>query len=190
MNKFGKKAILVAMAFFFCLPFSLIHASGNTGQDIYITIHKTYAEQYAYSVDILFRNTAYTYKILSIAENTETGERYINSGVWLEETGAETDGFLVSVLNRSDIPVRVDTVFDAGDFSDCGADIAYRAEGESILPAVLITDDGATPFGCSTLAKFGLYPEITGYSGEKHISATVCIRADSGKRSNGKPFNP
>lgn len=35
-----------------------------------------------YEADVVFRNTTYTYNLVSVAENVETGERYINSGFW------------------------------------------------------------------------------------------------------------
>ena len=42
-----------------------------------------------YEADVVFRNTTYTYNLVSVAENVETGERYINSGFWREASGVE-----------------------------------------------------------------------------------------------------
>lgn len=175
----------------FVLSFSLTIFAGEYGQDVLITVKETYTEKYSYSVDILFRNTTYTYKMLSLAENTETGEHYVNSGIWLEETGAQTEGFRISVLNRSDVPIHTDTEFDVEDISQCGSVVTYRSEGENTLPAVLIQDDGGNKaFEYSEVAVFGLYPELDRYEGKKNVYATVYITAASGMRSNGEPFDP
>lgn len=189
MKKLSLMLMTIILAIF-VLSFPLTLSAKESGQDVYITIKETYTEIYSYSVDILFKNTAYNYKMLSIAENTETGERYVNSGVWLEQTGAETEGFLVSVLNRSDVPIRADTEFNVKEIVDCGAAVTYRSEGDTTLPAVLIRDGFTEAYECSKLAVFGLYPELDRYEGEKHVYATVYITAASGRRSNGEMFDP
>ena len=151
---------------------------------------ETYTHRYSYSVDILFKNTTYEYKMLSLAENTETGERYVNSGIWLEQTGAESEGFRVSVLNRSDTPIHANIMFDTEAFAQCGSDVTYRSEGDATLPAVLILDGTTKAYEYSELAVFGLYPELEKMEGQKYISATVYIMASGGVRSNGEPFDP
>ena len=179
--------VLIAV---FALSFPLTLSAEESGQDIWITVKETYTHRYSYSVDILFKNTTYEYKMLSLAENTETGERYVNSGVWLEQTGAESEGFRVSVLNRSDTPIHANIMFDTEAFAQCGSDVTYRSEGDATLPAVLILDGTTKAYEYSELAVFGLYPELEKMEGQKYISATVYIMASGGVRSNGEPFDP
>lgn len=180
-------AVLISV-FVLSLPLTL--TAEESGQDIFITVRETYTERYSYSVDILFKNVTYEYKMLSLAENTETGERYVNSGIWLEQTGAESDSFRVSVLNRADTPIDTDILFDAADFSECGSKITYRSMGDGTLPAVLTLNGTIRVYEHSVLAVFGLYPELEKAEGQKHIYATVYIKASSGMRSNGELFDP
>ena len=112
----------------------------------------------------------------------------MNSGRWTEHGGAPSPSFDVVVINRSDTPIYSETVFFAADFDKCGAGITAGADGEKILPAVLLEAGKTTVYERKTRAVFGVYPELSSYKGEKHISATVKIDRADGVTTEGYPF--
>ena len=159
-------------------------AEGDTA-DVIISVGRS--NEYRYAIDILFRNISFIYSLESIAVNSRTGERYINSGRWLEQGGAPSPSFDVVVVNRSDTPISADTEFSAEDFAGCGADITVKRDRDGVLPAVA-ADSVMTAFELKTSAVFGLYPELSSYAGEKSIAATVTVDRADGTTTDGYPF--
>lgn len=130
-----------------------------------------------YEADITFRSTTFYYDLISIAENVESGERYINSGVWREAGGEKTDSFSVTVKNRSNHSLTTETVLDTGDFVRCGAGVTLRGADSLTLPAVEKTTDGRTVvYEGVTEAVFGAFPRLDAYRGVKRITATVVFK--------------
>lgn len=130
-----------------------------------------------YEADVTFRNTTFYYDLISVAENVESGERYINSGVWREAGGELTDSFSVTVKNRSNHSLTVETLLDTEDFVRCGAGVTLRGTGNLSLPAVEKSDNGKTVvYDGVTEALFGPFPRLDSYKGIKRVTATVVFR--------------
>ncbi len=167
------------------LSFPVLAASENK-TDVIISVRRE--NGYSYAIDILFKNISFVYKLESVAVNSETGERYVNSGKWLEQGGAPASSFDVEVVNRSDTPIRAETEFFTADFHRCGVEITVKTDGEEILPAVLLKSERKTVYELKTSAVFGIYPELSSYKGQKSISATVKIDRADGITTDGYPF--
>ena len=178
----------LAFALFFSLQAGLmtVSAAQDDKVDVYISVGREVG--YKYATDIIFKNISFVYQLESIAVNSKTGEQYVNSGRWTEHGGAPSPSFDVVVINRSDTPIYSETVFFAADFDKCGAGITAGADGEKILPAVLLEAGKTTVYERKTRAVFGVYPELSSYKGEKHISATVKIDRADGVTTEGYPF--
>lgn len=129
-----------------------------------------------YEADVLFSNTAYYFNLVSVAENVETGERYINSGYWCEASGVPADSFTVSVQNRSNHDLTVEAAPDVSDFDTCGAGITLRGSGEITVPKVEKSDGKTIAFESVTEAVFGRFPQLDSYKGVKRITATVYLK--------------
>ena len=170
------------------LTLAFVPVSAADGDTTDVIINITRENEYQYAVDILFKNISFIYQLESIAVNSKTGERYVNSGKWLEQGGAPAPSFDVVVVNRSDTPICSETSFLAADFHQCGAGITVKTDGESILPAVLLEDEKKIVYEQKTSAVFGLYPDLSSYKGAKNISATVKIDRAAGTTTEGYPF--
>ena len=166
--------------------FTVLSAVTGDKTDVLISVGKD--KEYRYAIDILFKNISFVYHLESIAVNSKTGERYVNSGKWLEQGGAPSPSFDVLVVNRSDTPIRSETVFFAADFYLCGADMAMKYDSDNVLPAVLLEAEKKIVYELRTSAVFGIYPELSSYEGEKNISATVKIDRADGMATDGYPF--
>lgn len=164
---------LLLPTLFLLSPTPAAHADGAS--DVIISIVRNENTR-RYEADILYRNTTFYYDLISIAENVESGERYINSGVWREADGTKADSFPVTVKNRSNRGLSTETVFSADDFIRCGAGISFRGEGEHTVPAVDLSGEKTVAFEAVTEAVFGPYPDLGSYRGIKHITATVIFR--------------
>ena len=162
--------------------------SSAHGEKIDVLISVGSEREYSYAIDIIFKNISFVYQLESIAVNSKTGERYVNSGKWLEQGGAPSPSFDVLVVNRSDTPIHSETVFFAVDFYLCGADITVKCDSDNVLPAVLLEAEKKTVYELRTSAVFGIYPELSSYEGEKNISATVKIDRADGMATDGYPF--
>ena len=178
----------VVFALFLSLQMGFAAPSSAHGEKIDVLISVGSEREYRYAIDILFKNISFVYHLESIAVNSKTGERYVNSGKWLEQGGAPSPSFDVLVVNRSDTPIHSETVFFAADFYLCGADITVKNDMDHVLPAVLIEAEKKTVYELKTSAVFGIYPELSSCKGEKRISATVTIDRVGGRATDGNPF--
>ncbi len=129
-----------------------------------------------YEADVIFRNTTYTYNLVSVAENVETGARYINSGFWRETNGAETDSFTVLIRNRSNHDLTVVTEPNTADFDKCGAWVTLYGGEETTVPKVELADGKTVAYESVTEVVFGQFPRLDSYKGIKRISATVRLK--------------
>ncbi len=178
----------VVFALFLSLQMGFTAPSSAHGEKIDVLISVGSEREYRYAIDILFKNISFVYHLESIAVNSKTGERYVNSGKWLEQGGAPSPSFDVLVVNRSDTPIHSETVFFAADFYLCGADITVKCDSDNVLPAVLLEAEKKIVYELRTSAVFGIYPELSSYEGEKNISATVKIDRADGMATDGYPF--
>ena len=178
----------VGLALFLSLQMGFTAPSSAHGEKIDVLISVGSEREYRYAIDILFKNISFVYHLESIAVNSKTGERYVNSGKWLEQGGAPSPSFDVLVVNRSDTPIHSETVFFAADFYLCGADITVRCDSDNVLPAVLLEAEKKIVYELRTSAVFGIYPELSSYEGKKNISATVKIDRADGMATDGYPF--
>lgn len=178
----------VVFALFLSLQMGFAAPSSAHGEKIDVLISVGSEREYRYAIDILFKNISFVYHLESIAVNSKTGERYVNSGKWLEQGGAPSPSFDVLVVNRSDTPIHSETVFFAADFYLCGADITVKCDSDNVLPAVLLEAEKKIVYELRTSAVFGIYPELSSYEGEKNISATVKIDRADGMATDGYPF--
>lgn len=178
----------VVFALFLSLQMGFAAPSSAHGEKIDVLISVGSEREYRYAIDILFKNISFVYQLESIAVNSKTGERYVNSGKWLEQGGAPSPSFDVLVVNRSDTPIHSETVFFAADFYLCGADITVKCDSDNVLPAVLLEAEKKIVYELRTSAVFGIYPELSSYEGEKNISATVKIDRADGMATDGYPF--
>lgn len=178
----------VVFALFLSLQMGFTAPSSAHGDKIDVLISVGSEREYRYAIDILFKNISFVYHLESIAVNSKTGERYVNSGKWLEQGGAPSPSFDVLVVNRSDTPIHSETVFFAADFYLCGADITVKCDSDNVLPAVLLEAEKKIVYELRTSAVFGIYPELSSYEGEKNISATVKIDRADGMATDGYPF--
>lgn len=178
----------VVFALFLSLQMGFAAPSSAHGEKIDVLISVGSEREYRYAIDIIFKNISFVYQLESIAVNSKTGERYINSGKWLEQGGAPSPSFDVLVVNRSDTPIHSETVFFAADFYLCGADITVKCDSDNVLPAVLLEAEKKIVYELRTSAVFGIYPELSSYEGEKNISATVKIDRADGMATDGYPF--
>lgn len=178
----------VVFALFLSLQMGFTAPSSAHGDKIDVLISVGSEREYRYAIDIIFKNIAFVYQLESIAVNSKTGERYVNSGKWLEQGGAPSPSFDVLVVNRSDTPIHSETVFFAADFYLCGADITVKCDSDNVLPAVLLEAEKKIVYELRTSAVFGIYPELSSYEGKKNISATVKIDRADGMATDGYPF--
>lgn len=178
----------VVFALFLSLQMGFTAPSSAHGEKIDVLISVGSEREYRYAIDIIFKNISFVYHLESIAVNSKTGERYVNSGKWLEQGGAPSPSFDVLVVNRSDTPIHSETVFFAADFYLCGADITVKCDSDNILPAVLLEAEKKIVYELRTSAVFGIYPELSSYEGKKNISATVKIDRADGMATDGYPF--
>lgn len=178
----------VVFALFLSLQMGFAAPSSAHGEKIDVLISVGSEREYRYAIDILFKNISFVYQLESIAVNSKTGERYVNSGKWLEQGGAPSPSFDVLVVNRSDTPIHSETVFFAADFYLCGADITVKCDSDNVLPAVLLEAEKKIVYELRTSAVFGIYPELSSYEGKKNISATVKIDRADGMATDGYPF--
>lgn len=178
----------VVFALFLSLQMGFAAPSSAHGEKIDVLISVGSEREYRYAIDILFKNISFVYHLESIAVNSKTGERYVNSGKWLEQGGAPSPSFDVLVVNRSDTPIHSETVFFAADFYLCGADITVKCDSDNVLPAVLLEAEKKIVYELRTSAVFGIYPELSSYEGKKNISATVKIDRADGMATDGYPF--
>ena len=178
--------VVLALLLSLRVGFTVLSAATGDKTDVLISVGKD--KEYRYAIDILFKNVSFVYQLESIAVNSKTGERYVNSGRWLEQGGAPSPSFDVLVVNRSDTPICSETAFFAEDFYLCGADITVKNDMDHVLPAVLIEAEKKTVYELKTSAVFGIYPELSSCKGEKRISATVTIDRVGGMATDGNPF--
>lgn len=178
----------VVFALFLSLQMGFAAPSSAHGEKIDVLISVGSEREYRYAIDIIFKNISFVYHLESIAVNSKTGERYVNSGRWLEQGGAPSPSFDVLVVNRSDTPIHSETVFFAADFYLCGADITVKCDSDNVLPAVLLEAEKKIVYELRTSAVFGIYPELSSYEGKKNISATVKIDRADGMATDGYPF--
>lgn len=178
----------VVFALFLSLQMGFTAPSSAHGEKIDVLISVGSEREYRYAIDIIFKNISFVYHLESIAVNSKTGERYVNSGKWLEQGGAPSPSFDVLVVNRSDTPIHSETVFFAADFYLCGADITVKCDSDNVLPAVLLEAEKKIVYELRTSAVFGIYPELSSYEGKKNISATVKIDRADGMATDGYPF--
>ena len=178
----------VVFALFLSLQMGFAAPSSAHGEKIDVLISVGSEREYRYAIDIIFKNISFVYHLESIAVNSKTGERYVNSGRWLEQGGAPSPSFDVLVVNRSDTPIHSETVFFAADFYLCGADITVKYDSDNVLPAVLLEAEKKIVYELRTSAVFGIYPELSSYEGKKNISATVKIDRADGMATDGYPF--
>lgn len=178
----------VVFALFLSLQMGFAAPSSAHGEKIDVLISVGSEREYRYAIDIIFKNISFVYQLESIAVNSKTGERYVNSGKWLEQGGAPSPSFDVLVVNRSDTPIHSETVFFAADFYLCGADITVKCDSDNVIPAVLLEAEKKIVYELRTSAVFGIYPELSSYDGEKNISATVKIDRADGMATDGYPF--
>ncbi len=178
----------VVFALFLSLQMGFAAPSSAHGEKIDVLISVGSEREYRYAIDIIFKNISFVYQLESIAVNSKTGERYVNSGKWLEQGGAPSPSFDVLVVNRSDTPIHSETVFFAADFYLCGADITVKCDSDNVIPAVLLEAEKKIVYELRTSAVFGIYPELSSYEGKKNISATVKIDRADGMATDGYPF--
>lgn len=178
----------VVFALFLSLQMGFAAPSSAHGEKIDVLISVGSEREYSYAIDIIFKNISFVYQLESIAVNSKTGERYVNSGKWLEQGGAPSPSFDVLVVNRSDTPIHSETVFFAADFYLCGADITVKCGSDNVIPAVLREAEKKIVYELRTSAVFGIYTELSSYEGEKNISATVKIDRADGMATDGYPF--
>lgn len=178
----------VVFALFLSLQMGFAAPSSAHGEKIDVLISVGSEREYSYAIDIIFKNISFVYQLESIAVNSKTGERYVNSGKWLEQGGAPSPSFDVLVVNRSDTPIHSETVFFAADFYLCGADITVKCDSDNVISAVLLESEKKIVYELRTSAVFGIYPELSSYEGEKNISATVKIDRADGMATDGYPF--
>ena len=145
------------------------------GADVVISVIDN-RKRMRYEADVIFRNTTYTYNLVSVAENVETGERYINSGFWREASGVEADSFTVSVQNRANHALTVETEPNTADFDKCGAGVTLYGDGEATIPEVEKADGKTIAYESVTEAVFGRFPRLDSYKGVKRITATVRLK--------------
>ena len=147
----------------------------KSGTDVYITVVDN-RKIMRYEADVIFCDTVYTFNLVSVAENIETGERYINSGFWREASGVEAGSFTVSVQNRANHALTVETTPDTADFDRCGAGVLPYGDGETTIPEVEKTGGKTVAYESVTEVVFGKYPNLDSYKGTKRITATVHLK--------------
>ena len=157
------------------LVLSAMQGASGAENDVIISIIDT-CKTVRYEADVLFPDTTYYFNLVSVAENIETSERYINSGYWCEAGGARADSFTVSVLNRANHVQTVETELDTTAFDACGAGVTLRGGGETAIPAVEKTDGKTVAYESVTEAVFGRFPDLNAYKGVKSIGATVRLK--------------
>lgn len=173
-----RKLVLIALAALFLpllVPFGTVGAD-NAGADVIISVIDNRKTTLRYEADVIYCNTTYTYNLVSVAENVETGERYINSGYWREASGAEAGSFTVSVQNRANYDLTVVTEPNTADFDNCGAGVTLYGGEETTVPKVEKADGKTIAYESVTEAVFGLFPNLDSYKGVKRITATVRLK--------------
>lgn len=168
--------MILSALFLPVLVLSATQSASSAGADVIISIVDT-RKTARYEADILFSdNPSYYFNLVSVAENVETGERYINSGYWCEASGVRADSFTVSVLNRANRALTVETKFDTAAFDACGAGVTLRGNETNEIPAVEKEDGKTVAYESVTEAVFGCFPDLDSYKGVKSIGATVRMK--------------
>ncbi len=143
---------------------------------------------YRYSVDIVYYSMAFSFNVRSYEVNTETGETYITSGVWLMDENEKTDVELY-VENHADTPIRVTAFVDQTDFNACGVQVAREGLQREYLPACELKSDGVIiSRGTMTLSLENM-PDIDNFKGDKQFYVTVYVVPASGETTAGGYFN-
>ncbi len=185
------RLIAVFCAAFLVLPGLSLHAASGsrTSSEVSITVAPVYGE-YRYSMDILFYSMEFTYHLLSIACNEETGEVYVNSGEW-QMSGNAVESVTLTVVNHSDTPVLVTSRADASELVRCGIDVGQTGLSGEYLPACqpVPNAEALVSEGEMTLTLEG-YPKLDAYAGIKTIYVTVRVDPAAGFASNGEEYTP
>ncbi len=188
------KGRFVCPVFFFLLLAALIlppcraeQSVGGSSSDVHVTIPENYSEDYRYSFDVIFYDMLFTYRLDSISYNSETGETFVNSGVWLMEENPVTT-VEIEVTNHSDTPIAAEVKTDLSDFIECGASVSEEGLNNTVLKAVSLDQDEYRAESGSRKISLGIYPDYASYKGAKQIYATVYVRPVDGLATNGRPF--
>ncbi len=188
-----KKIIIVLLIMPICISFSRLYclnAEDNIsgGQnDVYITVEETFAEKYCYSFDIIYFNMSFTYRLESTGYNTETGERFVNSGSWVMD-GSIVNGTTIEVTNHSDTPVSALVVTDCTSITGSGSEVSEEGLFGTILSACSKNGDLYYAESAERSIKFGAYPDYDNYSGIKRVYADVYVQPVDGIATNGRYF--
>lgn len=188
IRRFVTAVFAVLVVLFMRLPLQA-ESDSHTSSDVYITVNPIYG-RYRYSFDIVFYSMEFTYQLRSIAHNEETGEVYVNSGVWLMDEN-ETSCVTLTVANHSDTPVHVTATVNDSDFVQCGVSIWRSGLSGDYLDAceLVLGEEARVSEGEMMLGLSG-YPELHSYIGVKTFYATVCVAPASGYATNGSEYFP
>ena len=88
----------------------------------------------------------------------------------------EADSFTVSVKNRSNRALTVETEPNTADFDRCGAGVTLYGGGEITIPEVGQADGKTVAYENVFEAEFGRFPSLDSYKGVKRITATVRLK--------------
>ena len=195
-NRINRKDRIAAFLSAFLLMFTLLTLSANatvegSGKkswiDIFFRTEYFYGDDYRYCVDIVYSDMIFTYQMTSLLINDETGDRTIEEGSWLS-VRTPLENISVTVINRADTPVALESMICDADFDHCGTKV-HGVFDTNFLDAVRHDPEGS-PIVSSALMRLAVEgePIYEQYMGKKELNVTVRILAVSGIATNGREF--
>lgn len=195
-NRTNRKDRIAAFLSAFLLMFTLltltvtatVEGSGKKSWiDIFFRTEYFYGDDYRYCVDIVYSDMILTYQMTSLLINDETGDRTIEEGSWLS-VRTPLENISVTVINRADTPVALESMICDDDFDHCGTKVRGVFD-TNFLDAVRHDPEGS-PIVSSALMRLAVEgePIYEQYMGKKELNVTVRFHAVSGIATSGREF--
>ena len=195
-NRINRKDRIAAFLSAFLLMFTLLTLTVNAAVegsgkkswiDIFFRTEYFYGDDYRYCVDIVYSDMILTYQMTSLLINDETGDRTIEEGSWLS-VRTPLENISVTVINRADTPVVLESMICDADFDHCGTKV-HGVFDTNFLDAVRHDPEGS-PIVSSALMRLAVEgePIYEQYMGQKELNVTVRFHAVSGIATSGREF--
>ena len=195
-NRINRRDRIAAFLSAFLLMFTLLTLSANATVegnekkswiDIFFRTEYFYGDDYRYCVDIVYSDMILTYQMTSLLINDETGDRTIEEGSWLS-VRTPLENISVTVINRADTPVALESMICDADFDHCGTKVRGVFD-TNFLDAVRHDPEGS-PIVSSALMRLAVEgePIYEQYMGKKELNVTVRVHAVSGIATSGREF--